>query len=149
MPSRPIEANFTKDHRPKQTRSHHLARQHGHSHDNPQAARAPNALLNIPSESLTHVTSFLDPPDLITLARTCKQLHAHVADDNTWRRAYVYQYLGITPESDLHNDASNRALMLRREETSWKKEFILRYNLRRLVPCDVVGTTPTLHDVEM
>ncbi|KAI0776625.1 ARP2/3 complex 16 kDa subunit (p16-Arc)-domain-containing protein [Trametes elegans] len=83
------------------------------------------------TESLTHVTAFLDPPDLFTLARTCKLLHAHVADDNTWRRAYVQQYLGITPEGDLRDDAGERTLMLRREESSWKKEFVLRYNLRR------------------
>ncbi|CDO69933.1 hypothetical protein BN946_scf184836.g7 [Trametes cinnabarina] len=85
----------------------------------------------MPSESLTHITSFLDPPDLLALARTCKQLHAHVADDNTWRRAYVYQYLGITPESDLRDDAGDKTLMLRRKETSWRKEFVMRYNLRR------------------
>ncbi|KAI0819821.1 hypothetical protein BC628DRAFT_1400778 [Trametes gibbosa] len=133
MPSRPIQANSTKDHRPKQTPLHHHARQHGRSHSNPHAASRPDVLLSIPSESLTHVTSFLGPPDLLALARMCRQLHAHVADDNTWRRAYVYQYFGITPESDLHNDSNTRTLMLRREETSWKKEFILRYNLRRYV----------------
>ncbi|OBZ74905.1 hypothetical protein A0H81_05165 [Grifola frondosa] len=60
-----------------------------------------------------------------------KQLYAHIKDDNTWRRAYVYQFLGITPESDLRDDADGRALMLRREESSWRKEFVLRFNLRR------------------
>ncbi|OJT11101.1 hypothetical protein TRAPUB_12385 [Trametes pubescens] len=133
MPNRPIEAHSTKDHRHKQLRSHTTPRQHGHLHGNSHAASTPSALLSLPSESLTHVTAFLDPPDLLTLARICKQLHAHVADDNTWRRAYVYQYLGLTPESDLHNDANDRTLMLRREETTWKKEFILRYNLWRYV----------------
>ncbi|KAI0363927.1 hypothetical protein BV20DRAFT_975037 [Pilatotrama ljubarskyi] len=130
MPSRPLEAHPRKDHRHKPIRSHNNTRQHGH-HGIPHIAGGSSVLLSIPSESLTHVTSFLDPPDLLALARTCKLLHAHVADDNTWRRAYVYQYLGITPESDLRDDAGDRTLMLRREEVTWKKEFILRYNLRR------------------
>ncbi|KAI8992768.1 hypothetical protein BD414DRAFT_284950 [Trametes punicea] len=132
MPSRPIEAHLRKDHRHKPTRSHINTRQHGHSHGLPTAS-GPSVLLSIPSESLTHITSFLDPPDLLALGRACKQLYAHVADDNTWRRAYVFQYLGITPESDLRDDPGDKTLMLRREETTWKKEYIMRYNLRRYV----------------
>ncbi|KAJ8489426.1 hypothetical protein ONZ51_g2937 [Trametes cubensis] len=132
MPSRPTEAHPQKDHRHKPTRSHHThPRQNGQTHGHAHAASGPSVLLSIPSESLTHITSFLDPPDLLALGRTCKQLHAHVTDDNTWRRAYVYQYLGITPESDLRDDAGDKTLMLRREESTWKKEFVMRYNLRR------------------
>ncbi|KAI0753660.1 hypothetical protein C8Q74DRAFT_329085 [Fomes fomentarius] len=135
MPSRPIEAHSKKENRHKQARPHLLnARQHGNLHGLAHiASGTADVLLSIPSESLTHVTSFLDPPDLLSLARTCKSLHAHVADDNTWRRAYVYQYLGVTPESDLRDDAGDRTLMLRREESSWKREFVLRYNLKRYV----------------
>ncbi|CCL99834.1 uncharacterized protein FIBRA_01858 [Fibroporia radiculosa] len=81
-------------------------------------------LLRVPSESLTHITSFLNPPTLFVLSCTNKELYAHVKDDNTWRRAYVYQYLGISPESDLHNDADRKSLMLRREESTWRKEFV-------------------------
>ncbi|KAI0702768.1 hypothetical protein C8Q76DRAFT_755783 [Earliella scabrosa] len=132
MPSRPTEAPFRKDSRYKPARPHpNNTRQHGNLHGLQHAASGTaDVLLGIPSESLTHVTSFLAPPDLLALARTCKSLHAHVADDNTWRRAYVYQYLGITPESDLRDDG-DKTLLMRREESSWKKEFILRYNLRR------------------
>ncbi|KAI0640967.1 hypothetical protein C8Q79DRAFT_426214 [Trametes meyenii] len=133
MPSRPIEALPRKHRLHKATRSHHNTHQYGHAHRTSVAASGTSVLLSIPSESLTHVTSFLDPPELLALARTCKPLHAHVADDNTWRRAYVYQYLGITPEDDLRDGASDKTLMLRREENTWKKEFILRYNLRRYV----------------
>ena len=134
MPSRPTEAPFRKDSRYKPARPHpNNTRQHGNLHGLQHAASGTaDVLLGIPSESLTHVTSFLAPPDLLALARTCKSLHAHVADDNTWRRAYVYQYLGITPESDLRDDG-DKTLLMRREESSWKKEFILRYNLRRYV----------------
>lgn len=85
-------------------------------------------LLAFPSESLTHITCFLDPPSLLSLARTNKHLNQHVGDDNTWHRAFVYQFLGIAPEGDLHNA---NTLMLRRGESSWRKEFVFRYNLRR------------------
>lgn len=85
-------------------------------------------LLAFPSESLTHITCFLDPPALLALSRTNKYLNKHVEDDNTWHRAFVCCFLGISPEGDLQ-DA--KTLMLRRCEISWKKEFIIRYNLRR------------------
>ncbi|KAI0742454.1 hypothetical protein C8Q80DRAFT_908355 [Daedaleopsis nitida] len=135
MPSRPIEVHPKKDNRHKAAYPlTNNTRQHGHPHHHHSAAsRTADVLLSIPSESLTHVTSFLDPPDLLAIARTCKQLHAHVADDNTWRRAYVYQYLGVTPESDLRDGTGDKTLMLRREESSWRREFVLRYNLRRYV----------------
>ncbi len=137
MPSRPLEAHPRRENRRKPARPHTAnPRQHGHSshHPRPHAASGTaDVLLSIPSESLTHVTSFLDPPDLLALARTCQHLNAHVGDDNTWRRAYVYQCFGIMPESDIHNDASDKAVMLRREESSWRKQFIWRYTLRRYV----------------
>lgn len=135
MPSRPIETHPRRENRHKPTRQHPTkSSKYGHAHHQPHAASGTaDVLLSIPSESLTHITSFLDPPDLLALARTCHQLNAHVIDDNTWRRAYVYQYLGILPESDIHEDAGDRAVLLRREESSWRKEFIRRYNLRRYV----------------
>ncbi|PIL26226.1 hypothetical protein GSI_11981 [Ganoderma sinense ZZ0214-1] len=135
MPSRPLETHPRRENRHKPTRPHApKSRQHGiaHNHRHPHAASGTtDVLLSIPSESLTHVTSFLSPPDLLALARTCHQLNTHVADDNTWLRAYVYHYLGIAPESDLHGDATDKTVMLRREESSWRKEFIQRYKLRR------------------
>ncbi|RDX49038.1 hypothetical protein OH76DRAFT_622487 [Lentinus brumalis] len=135
MPSRPYEAQSKKENRHKYPRSTlNNPRQHGQQHGLQRAASGTrDVLLSIPSESLTHVTAYLDPPDLLVLARTCKQLHAHVTDDNTWRRAYVHQYLGISPESDLRDEAGDKTLMLRREESSWRKEFILRYKLSRYV----------------
>ncbi|KZP20603.1 hypothetical protein FIBSPDRAFT_1022528, partial [Athelia psychrophila] len=96
------------------TQSH----QHGHL----------SILLAIPSESLTHVTCFLDPASLFSLGRTNKYLHEHVVVDSTWHRAFLYQFLGILPEGDVHDAKS---LMLRCLESSWRKEFVLRYNLRR------------------
>jgi len=129
MPSRPIEVHHKKDAaRNKSSYSHNHSAQHGKT-----VAPSINAgiLLHVPSETLTHITSFLDPRTLLALDRTNKQLHAHVKDDNTWRRAYVYQFLGISPEADLRDNAEGRSLMLRREETTWRREFVLRYNLRR------------------
>lgn len=87
-------------------------------------------LLAFPSESLTHITCFLDPRSLLALERTNKHLNRHVEDDNIWHRAFVCQLLDIPPEGDLHNA---KTLMLRRCEVSWKKEFIARYHLRRYV----------------
>ena len=85
-------------------------------------------LLALPIESLTHVTCFLDPPSLCALAKINKHLNAHVENDNTWHRAFVYQFLGIAPEVDLYNA---NMLLLRRGESSWRKEFVVRYSLRR------------------
>ena len=88
----------------------------------------PSPLLALPPESLTQITSFLDPISLITLARTHSLLHRHVKDDNTWHQAFACQFLAQGPESD---DASNSPafLLLRRSEETWKKEFIHRWNL--------------------
>lgn len=125
MPSRPFEAH-QKSERTRQIHSHsynHIA-QHGKANHH-------DLLLRVPSETLTHITSSLEPPSLLALAQTNRQLHAHVKDDNTWRRAYVYQYLGISPEADLRDDEGRKGLMLRRAETSWRKELIVRYTLRR------------------
>lgn len=91
-------------------------------------------LLALPVESLTHITCFLDPPSLCTLAKINKHLNAHVENDNTWHRAFVYQFFGIAPEGDYNA----KMLLLRRSESSWRKEFVVRYNLRRysgLLPC--------------
>jgi hypothetical protein len=85
-------------------------------------------LLDLPNESLTHITSFLDPPSLLTLSRVCQLLFRHVEDDNTWRLAFVYHYFGVSPESDAYD--VNR-LLLRRFETTWRNEFIVRFILSR------------------
>ena len=103
------------------------------------SADAAYTLLGLPAESLTHITAYLDPTALFILSLVNRRLHEHVEDDNTWRRAYVYQFLGISPEGDIRDGGSpdgapTKALMLRREESSWKREFVARWNLRRYVP---------------
>ena len=85
-------------------------------------------LILVPSETLTAITSYLDPPSLFSLAVVNIYLNGHVKDDNTWRRAFFYQFLGIGPENDLDD---NKALLLRRKEGSWRNEFIVRYKLKR------------------
>lgn len=110
-----------------QTRSYHnvrTAKNHGDGVLSP--------LLAIPSESLTHVTAFLDPTSLFAVARTCKLLHEHVNDDDTWHKAFNCQFLGERP--DLEEDPSyEQGLLLRRTEESWKREFVYRWNLLRCV----------------
>ena len=88
-------------------------------------------LLDVPSETLLGITSYLDPPSLLVLARVHVRLNQHVKDDNTWYRAFLCQFLGIGPESNIQD--SKRNIMLRRSESTWKKEFIFRYNLKRYV----------------
>ncbi|KAJ6594264.1 hypothetical protein B0H19DRAFT_1094736 [Mycena capillaripes] len=86
-------------------------------------------LLHIPPESLTHITSNLDPKSLLALAQVNSRLSDHIRDDHTWHRAFVYQLLGIEPESDLHNA---KCLLLRRSHLgSWRQEFIVHFSLRR------------------
>ena len=85
-------------------------------------------LIRVPSETLTAITSYLDPPSLFALAVVNIYLNGHVKDDNTWRRAFFYQFLGISPENDLDD---RKALLLRRTEGSWRNEFTVRYKLKR------------------
>ncbi|KAK0191154.1 WD40-repeat-containing domain protein [Armillaria mellea] len=84
--------------------------------------------LDIPSENLTHITAYLDPHSLLSLSRVNTQLHAHVKEEHTWRTAFALNFLGIGPEGDL-SDFKGR--LLRRSEPSWRREYIVRYNLRR------------------
>lgn len=84
--------------------------------------------LDIPSENLTHITAYLDPHSLLSLSRVNTQLYAHVKEEHTWRTAFALNFLGIGPEGDL-SDFKGR--LLRRSEPSWRREYIVRYNLRR------------------
>lgn len=103
-----------------QSASHNTA-QHGSS-------SLPCYLLDLPAESLTHITSYLDPHALLNFGRTNRKFLEHIKNDNTWHRAFVCQFLGVAPEADL---ADENNLVLRRSEHSWKREFVLRYNTRR------------------
>lgn len=139
MPSRPTNNHQNKDqHRKRSSQPRKTSNQYGISgrHHTLSAVQAENAgghsLLGIPNESLTHITSFLDPSSLFSLALTNRRLHGHVTDDNTWHRAYAYQFLGILPEDDLRHQQA-RVLMLRRVEGSWRREFLLRWDMTRCV----------------
>ncbi|OCB92227.1 hypothetical protein A7U60_g378 [Sanghuangporus baumii] len=98
--------------------------QHGKQQSD-SVARRPVPLLAIPSESLTHITAFLDTVSLFALGRANKVLHDHITDDNTWHRAFACQFLGERPE----RPDSQRSNLLRRREGTWKKEFVLRCNI--------------------
>lgn len=88
-------------------------------------------LLDIPVESLTHVTSYLAPPSLFALSRTCTRLYEHVKDDITWYRAFLTQVVGVGPEGHLKN---GKVILLKRLEQTWREEFLLRYRLRQYAP---------------
>lgn len=85
-------------------------------------------LTDVPVEILTGITSHLTPPDLFSLACVDTYLNRHVNDDNTWRRAFVQQFFGIGPESDLNDE---KTLLLRRSERSWRYELISHHRLIR------------------
>lgn len=103
-------------------------KQHGIRSQQQDPDSAPR-LLTFPRESLTNITSWLDPPSLLAFGRVNRELYSHVKDDNIWHRAFLCQFLGVGPESDLN--VKPLSLMLRRHENSWRNEFISRYNLRR------------------
>ncbi|KDR73941.1 hypothetical protein GALMADRAFT_227662 [Galerina marginata CBS 339.88] len=99
-------------------------------------------LLSVPPETLVSVTSHLSPPDLLALGCTSVVLAEHVRADNTWRRAFVFHFLGISPEGDLDDTVSGlghdqrpystgRTILLRRQKESWRDEFIWRYVMIR------------------
>lgn len=104
---------------------------HGRSSYNQRSDRTTlSLLLSIPSESLTHITSFLDPNSLFALSRTNRILREHINDDNTWHSAFACQFLHEGPESQVWADRMESRLF-RRSEDSWKKEFVYRCNLIR------------------
>ena len=84
--------------------------------------------LGIPIENLTHITSYLDPPALMALSRVNSTFYRHAQDDHTWHMAFVRNFLGLDPHSDL-TDTNAGNIMFQRSESSWKREYIVRFNL--------------------
>jgi WD40 repeat protein len=130
MPSSPSQHY---KHRLNNNHKHPRLRTHPTHHGKHQSSSADSSLLlGLPSESITHVTSYLDPPALFTLSQTCQAFYRHINDDNTWRRAFFCQFLHTSPEDMIQDDfVHTNSLMLRRSEGSWQKEFVCRWNLRR------------------
>lgn len=128
MLNKPTKASRNTSNQNKSAKSPTLrTAQHGNFHRscNPLSLHEHGApLLDVPGESLTHITSYLDVPTLLNLSRVNKSLHEHVDNDSTWYRALLCQSLGISPESELRG---GRNLALRRTESTWKKEFIHRH----------------------
>ncbi|KAJ3982435.1 hypothetical protein F5890DRAFT_1529838 [Lentinula detonsa] len=97
------------------TSSHESSKQHG-------------LLCSIPTENLTHITAYFDPPSLFALSLVNRVLYEHVNEDHTWHRAFLLKFFGILPESDIQ---SEKTLVLRRTESSWRREYVFRFNLTR------------------
>ncbi|KAH9176116.1 hypothetical protein EDB89DRAFT_1846757 [Lactarius sanguifluus] len=106
-----------------------------------QHGRLSSPFLLLPSETLTHITSFLDLPSLLFFSQTCLKFYEHLSDDNTWHRAFVCQFFGIPPESAL-NDF--RPLTFRSTGRTWRHEFTRRNIIRRLWSLSI--NAPILHD---
>ncbi|KAF9502082.1 hypothetical protein BDN71DRAFT_1437521 [Pleurotus eryngii] len=111
--------------------SNHYILQDGSSHTDDALPSGLMLLLDVPEESLLHITSYLEPPALLALGRVCKILSQHVKLDSTWLRAFATQCLAISPESDLKL-IEKKSLMLRRSpQQPWRDLFIARYKLLR------------------
>lgn len=95
-----------------------------------------NLLIDVPVEILNKITANLDPRALLAVSLVRKSLHEHVQDDNTWRHAFLAQYLSLSPED--HVEDSSKYLMLRRTHPSWKLEYITHDELTRWVT-DVIS----------
>ena len=123
--------------------------QHGNLHWNRNSSSLPERrapLLDVPGETLTHITSYLDVPALLNLSRVNSSLHEHL-NDSTWYRALLCQFLGVSPESNLQGI---QGLVLRRTESTWKKELLYRHVTSVCVssrlPCLIVLTNSSSKD---
>ncbi|KAH7339685.1 hypothetical protein B0J17DRAFT_656304 [Rhizoctonia solani] len=87
-------------------------------------------LLQLPSELLTHLTAYLDPIALTTLASVCRLFYSHINHDSTWRSAFLCHFLGISPNPDFVIENA-RLVLLRRKESSWRTEFQKHWVLAR------------------
>jgi hypothetical protein len=105
----------------RQTKKNQYGIQHHH------VIRRP-ILVDVPVETLTAITAYLEPHSLLAVAQVNGHLNQHIKDDNTWRRALFCQFLGLGSEADLDD---KEFLLLRRTEQTWRNEFITRYKLRR------------------
>lgn len=84
----------------------------------------------LPFETLTNVTAWLDPPSLLALGLVDKYLKRYVDNDSTWQTAFLAHFFDVDPEEWSIN---RRMVLLRRAESSWKREYISRYKLLQCV----------------
>ncbi|KIM29195.1 hypothetical protein M408DRAFT_68296 [Serendipita vermifera MAFF 305830] len=83
-----------------------------------------SVLERFPYETLTHITSYLQPPALASLSAVSSWFKEYLSDDVVWKLALFANILGIHPEHQKH---SSRAFLLRRTESTWKLEYIVRF----------------------
>ncbi|CDZ98502.1 Cdc4 and related F-box and WD-40 proteins [Phaffia rhodozyma] len=90
-------------------------------------------LLNLPSETLLHIVSFLPPSSLLDILRTCRALNAAISDEASWKasfeRTFVRPGLAGLTRSCLPGGGSGQG---------WRKEALAR---ERLI--DVVSNSNT------
>jgi hypothetical protein len=112
-----------------QHESHHPDHQHQQQPglDGPDSSNDYRSILHrAPYETLCHITAYLDPPSLGSLLQVDRYLRKCVSDDVMWRSALFFSVLGIHPERERD---SPRRFLLRRLESTWKAEYITRYNV--------------------
>lgn len=96
--------------------------------DNSQHGLEPY-FLHIPAESLGHITAYLEPPALLSLAQANRLLHDHVESDNIWLRAFLVFFLDIGPEIAIDSVIQT----IPRLKATWRDEYIARFKLVRSV----------------
>lgn len=131
MPSRPIEVFKPEDNHTANFPIHNTLTQHG-TQQQPQQQQQDQLLLGLPNETLTHISAYLDPPALLALAQSHRVLNDHLKNDHTWYRAFLRAFLDVGPDSDIDEESTKTAI-LRRSESTWRKEYSLRYILTRFV----------------
>lgn len=58
--------------------------------------KLPLSLLALPAELIHHILTFLTPPELSDVSRTCRVLHDHALDDKLWKRHVQDNLPGVT-----------------------------------------------------
>lgn len=117
---------------PQSSAQHESANSSLHSHcrqlkdaDANSGTGQPKSILErMPYETLSHVTSYLDPPALANLSGVSSYFKEYLADDVVWKLALFANVLDIRPEREKD---SARAFLLRRIEFTWKAEYIQRF----------------------
>lgn len=125
MPNRSNRSSPQKEHKKKAKQTPEVPLQNPTQH---------GSLLVLPSESLTHVTATLDPKSLLALGQVNRRLRDHVADDHTWAVAFKGQFMSLAVEADVK---PSDTLLLRRTESTWRKEFLRVWTLHRFVDSNI------------
>ncbi|KIV88334.1 hypothetical protein PV10_08026 [Exophiala mesophila] len=89
------------------------------------------ALLELPPEILSHIMTFVGPPDISSFATTCKQAHTFASPQNQllWKAAFLSVF---DDPADAWAAMPVQASQLRKEQWHWHRELRLRFLALRM-----------------